>query len=210
MYGIKKSRTTPYHPQGNSQCERFNRTLHDLLRSLPPEKKRKWPEYLAEIVHCYNCTPHASTQHSPFYLMFGRQARLPIDHLFGQRESDDEKDSWVVLHQKRLQEAYRVVTDRLALAAKERKKQFDKKAREDILDVGTLVYLRSHPKGRNKLQDAFGDRVYKIARKLSDHNVYQIEPADGFGVMKTVGRAELEVCEARQEIKNLQPPPRKR
>lgn len=45
ILGIHKSRTTSYHPQGDPQPERFNRTLLSMLAPLSQEKKWQWSQH---------------------------------------------------------------------------------------------------------------------------------------------------------------------
>ena len=196
IYGIEKSRTTPYHPEGNGQCERFNRTLHDLLRSLPPEKKRKWPQYLPQILFAYNTTEHASTSYSPYELMFGQKAKLPVDFLLATTDNNlvpGSTHDWVVEHQKRLTTAYHHTTDQLRLAAERRNRQLIPNVTK-ILAPGTLVFRKNHPLGRNKIQDVWDHIIYEIVRCLDDTGrVYKIRPRDGAGLEKNINRTELKV-----------------
>lgn len=115
MYGIKKSRSTPYHPERNGQCKRIIRTLHDLLRTLPPARKRKWPEHIRELCYVYNATPHASTGYSPHYLLLGIDPKLPIDLLLPIDHDDQASNNgeWLTLHQNSLREAHQQVQNKL-------------------------------------------------------------------------------------------------
>ena len=75
--------TSPYLPQTNGQCECFNLTLLNMLGTLTPKQKKDWKNHVSAMVHAYNCTRNAATGFSPYYLLFGREPRLPMDVEFG-------------------------------------------------------------------------------------------------------------------------------
>ncbi|KAJ8014435.1 hypothetical protein DPEC_G00040190 [Dallia pectoralis] len=191
LYGVKKTRTTPHHPEGNAQCERFNRTLHDLLRTLPTEKKRRWPEQLPELVHAYNVTPHATTGYSPYYLLFGVHPHLPVDALLGQEQVLDNTHDWLVVHQERLKEAHTRAKEYTERKAAERVEFQKDKVYCPPTDVGQLVYLRHRPKGRNKIQDVWGSTVYRVIEVQG--TTHAVEPLEG-GPVHRVHRANLRPC----------------
>ena len=83
LMGTWKVWTSPYHPQTNSQCKRFNSTLINMLGTIPKEKKSEWKNHIGALVHVYNCTWNSATGFSPYFLMFMRQPHLPIDITLG-------------------------------------------------------------------------------------------------------------------------------
>lgn len=209
LYQVKKSRTTPYHPAGNGQCERFNRTLYTLLRTLPGPRKRDWASCLSQVLFCYNTTPHQGTGESPHYLMFGQEPRLPVDFLLGTvpEPMAGSVHSWVVEHRRRLQVAFEGARERLKTAAGRRKERHDLNVHDQPFTEGQLVYLRDHSfKGRHKIQDLWSPVPYQgVCAPEAGGVVYTIAPETDLSNVRRVHRSALKACVRKEALSNGPP-----
>ena len=78
LWGVQKSRTTPYHPQGNGVVERGNRGLGDSLRALLLTRdQEEWDKLLPQLMRAFRATPHSVTGETANMLIYGREVRLP-------------------------------------------------------------------------------------------------------------------------------------
>ncbi len=73
--GVKKTRTTPLHPQSDGLVERFNRTLATQLAILTSQHQRDWDQHLPLVLWAYRTAVQESSQCTPAALMFGRELR---------------------------------------------------------------------------------------------------------------------------------------
>ena len=170
LFGIKQSRSSPYHPNGNGQCERMNRTIISLLRVLSVEEKRKWPKHLQRVVYYYNITKHTTTDYSPFQLMFGREERLPIDRKLSGMANKLEGE-WLVDTKNRVLKMNKKIMDAKVVEEENRKLDIE---REDILEEGSVVRIKNRVLGRRKLENYWGDELWKVEGRVKGTSAYKI------------------------------------
>uniref|UniRef100_A0A8C5GZV1 Gypsy retrotransposon integrase-like protein 1 n=1 Tax=Gouania willdenowi TaxID=441366 RepID=A0A8C5GZV1_GOUWI len=189
--GVKKSHTTPYHPMGNGSVERFNRTLGGMIRALAPEAKAEWPRRLQTLTFVYNCTAHENTGFPPFYLMFGRVPRLPVDVLFRSVLHDSTVtgyDKYVESLVSDLKEAMVVAQEHVAKEQNRHALLYNRGVKGNNIEVGDQVLLANKTeRGKKKLADRWESKIYTVLDVNHTTHTYKI----GGGVsgrVKTVHR----------------------
>ena len=152
LLGIEKLRTTAYRASANGRVERVHRTINTLFCKVVGENQRDWAEHLPMVVAAYNAAYHDTTEHSPYYLMFGREYRTPLDLTLSIPEgaSPPNTDDYAIKLRERIQAAYTVVNRHLQTKTQRMKTRYDAKVHSVRLQSGdyALYYCPRRKVGR--------------------------------------------------------------
>ena len=144
LYGVQKLRTSPYHAQTNGQVERMNQTIIRMISKPEEDRKACWSKHLPELLLAYNATCSAVTGYSPYYLLFGRRQRIPVDYLFPTLHDSPHQTKMevsVVAMQKRLKEAFTVVRCLTSEEVARQCRYYDSRAGAVALQPGDIVMV---------------------------------------------------------------------
>src|SRR5436305_9750067 len=92
MVHYQTSNVHTLSPPNKRVSRKFNRTLGEALTRTAADHLDDWDKYIAPILFAYRTSKHSTTKVTPFYLVYGREAKLPID------DSKIEEERSIVQH----------------------------------------------------------------------------------------------------------------
>ena len=139
----------------------MNQTIIHMIGKLEQDKKTRWSEHLPEMLAAYNCTRSRVTGYSPYFLLFGRKARMPVDYLFPTLRNSPHQTKMevsVVAMQKRLKEAFAVARHLTSQEAAKQWRYYDRKAGAVALQPGDVAMVCTDGfVGKWKVKDRWED-----------------------------------------------------
>ncbi|XP_019645940.1 PREDICTED: uncharacterized protein LOC109486545 [Branchiostoma belcheri] len=179
---IGKTRTTPYHPQSDGMVERFNRTLGNILRAYVSANQRDWDVHLPMVKFAFNTSEHSTTKFTPYFIMHGREARLPVELMFGIPSAVSAPvQEYVRDMVDKFPQIFKFVSDNTKQANKRQKELFDKKVYGAPFQEGDKVLVARKAVGKGlarKLAHRYegpfivvervGENAYRIRKPRSN------------------------------------------
>lgn len=127
---IRKTRTSPRHPECNGQTERFNKTLIPMIRSYIKGEQQNWDLHLAILTSAYRATTHETTGFTPNMIMLGKEVRIPGEVLcapFLTQEPPNMYGEYVDELRSKLRKAHNIVRKHMNTNAERQQDCYDGK-----------------------------------------------------------------------------------
>ena len=152
LVGTSKINTSGYHPQCDGLVEKFNSTLINMLSKSVGKYGRDWDCHLPYLLFAYRVAIQDSTQASPFYLLYGREPRVPTETALSQPRTpyQVEFSDYCAELVANLSDAWALAHENIAKAQNKQKRQYDKRSLGHQLKVGdrVMVYFPGQVKGK--------------------------------------------------------------
>ncbi|MCO5563501.1 hypothetical protein L7F22_017144 [Adiantum nelumboides] len=143
---IKHVHSTPYYPQCNGLVEKKNGVLCKIITKHVKDRQQDWDKHLTATLWAYRTYFKVSTQFTPYHLVYGEEALLPIEVELGSLRvltkdttSSKEKLEQRILDLQRLELVREAATDYYIAQANKKREQFNNKVKEKKLEEGMLV-----------------------------------------------------------------------
>jgi len=146
--GIMHLRTSGYHPQCDSKCERVHCSVHDMIVKFIERDFRNWAAYLPGICLAYNSSIHTATGYAPHELFYSFPLTCPFDAIVEAKQSEavSNADQFALEAIDRLKQAFQFVYEYSGHVADRMKSNYDSAIKPKHFEVGSYVLVYTPPK----------------------------------------------------------------
>jgi len=190
--GIKQRFSSVEHPQTNGQTEAANKVILKALKRRISSARTSWPEEIPQILWAYHTTPQTTTHETPFNLVYGTDALLPIELGNPTRERVPPEADYQSIHGnldvlEEVRELARITSE----ATRRRvERRYQTKVRPRNFKENDLVLRKAHAA---ELEDKLSPKwvgPFRIQKVLLG-GAYKLETLDGTIIPRTWNAANL-------------------
>jgi hypothetical protein len=200
-YDIKLLNSSPYYAQANGQAESSNKSLVKLIKKKIEDNPISWHEVLSEALRAHRISRHGATKVTPFQIVYGQEAVLPVEVNLGAyrlaKQNNLSVESYYALMMDNIDEVTDKRMDALEEIEKDKRRvarAYSKKVKAKSFQVGDLVWKTILPIGSksNKFVkwSPSWEGPYKVV-KICSGNSYMVETLQGQRLPRAINERYL-------------------
>ncbi|MCO5592446.1 hypothetical protein L7F22_046448 [Adiantum nelumboides] len=186
--GIERRHSTPYYPQCNGLVEKVNGMICKIITKQVVFKPKDWDKHLSAALWAYRASFRTSLGYTPYHLVFGKEAILPIEVQLASLKIIATKNEGTpsdrlkqrILDLDRLELDREMAVEHYATQAERRRQKFNEGLKDKDLKRGMLV-LRYDNRFDTRKDKKFMSRwegPYVIRKKYTNGS-YRLQDISG-------------------------------